>query len=332
MVRVFKENPIFFSVTGVLLVVSLAFSAMYMLGSLSNSGFVDQFDREQKELSRLKKNEPHPTKPNLSASEQNVRELEDAKADHENTLRAEGKLQLIAEGTTRYEFTVKSRIREYALAKRRLARTNGVRLKKGEEEEAFGFSNYVGETTTTNNDVLAREIDKQRAILDFLVDELLQSTSGQTPDIIELVAVRRENLEKLIDSSQSIAPDDVFQLDPKISARVEGAIDSYAFQFEFVGYTSGLRNLFNKLADFKLPVVVRDVNVKRAQLQSLASTSPAHVVVPGGSPFGAPFGTKSESPSNMQQKPVVDKNLSHFTITLEFIELAQPVVEIEEGS
>ena len=334
--RAFKENPIFFSVTGLLLLVSLVFSILFFMGSLQKTDLAHQFGIGQDGLIRAISKKPYPTKDNLEKSDQNVSKLQVRKTEHEENLLGKGKLQLTPEDVPDYEFTVKRRIREYALAKRAQAKKNNVKLKKGANKETFGFSNYVDQTTTTNNNALAREIDKQRTILDHVLTQLLDS------GITEFIAVRRENLENQLDPTLPIAADDVFQLDRKMSARVIGAIDTYAFQFEFAGYTSGLRKFFNQISSFELPVVVRDVNATRVQQDTLVTNIPASSPVPfnrpGAAPF-SPFGSpapftvkKTSNEQQIEQQPVVDKNLSRFRIILEFIELAQPVEEVDEGN
>ena len=306
------------------------------MGSLQKTNLAQQFDIGQDGLIRAISKKPYPTKDNLEKSDQNVSKLQVRKTEHEENLLGKGKLKLTPEDVPDYEFTVKRRIREYALAKRAQAKKNNVKLKKGANKETFGFSNYVDQTTTTNNNALAREIDKQRTILDHVLTQLLDS------GITEFIAVRRENLENQLDPTLPIAADDVFQLDRKMSARVIGAIDTYAFQFEFAGYTSGLRKFFNQISSFELPVVVRDVNATRVQQDTLVTNIPASSPVPfnrpGAAPF-SPFGSpapftvkKTFNEQQIEQQPVVDKNLSRFRIILEFIELAQPVEEVDEGN
>jgi len=341
-VRAFKENPIFFSVTGVLLLVSVVLSILFFMGSLKKKNLENQFNIGQQGLIHAISKKPYPTKDNLEKSDQNVSKLQVRKTEHEENLLGKGKLQLTPEkdksGKLKpdYEFTVKRRIREYALAKRDQAKKKKIKLKKGANKETFGFSNYVDQTTTTNNNALAREIDKQRAILDYVLTQLLDS------GITEFIAVRRENLENQLDLTLPIAADDVFQLDRKMSARVIGAIDTYAFQFEFAGYTSGLRKFFNQISSFELPVVVRDVNATRVQQDTLVTNIPATSPVPFNRPGAAPFSPsgfpapftvkKTSNEQQIAQTPVVDKNLSRFRIILEFIELAQPVEEVDEGN
>ena len=267
--------------------------------------------------------------------------MQNALSDHKGKLLAEGVLDLIPSTTPDYELAVKERIKNgYIKSMRDAAIANRVKIKSG---EAFGFSDYSGTIASTNNDLLGQALDKQRAILDYIIGELLGSTSPDSSDITELVSIQREQVESAVAPTLTISSEDVFFLDSKMSARVEGAIDTHAFRLEFIGYTSGLRNFFNKLAQFKRPVVVRDVRVQRKQSEPEVAAIPT-TVSPRNTPFGSPpFGTPSGRPpfgspvasaepaEELVQKPIVDKNLSRFIIIVEYIELAEPVQEAEDG-
>jgi len=332
--RAFKENPVFFSLTALLLLCSATFSTLALLGVLKKSGNQEEFSQEQRNLKSLVSGKPYPTKDNLEESERNLEELEAALAEHKDKLLAEGGLDLTSPSKPDYELAVKERIKNvYIKTMRETATANRVKL---QEDEAFGFSDYSGAIGSTNNNLLGQALDKQRAILDYLVGELLASTSPDSSDITELVSIQREQVEREVAPELTISTQDVFVLDTKMSARVEGAIDTHAFRIEFVGYTSGLRNFFNKLAEFERPVVVRDVRVERKQADAAVAAAPP-ASVPSAPPFGPPgsppFGTPAttEPVEELMQKPVVDKNLSRFIIILEYIELAEPVEELEES-
>lgn len=332
--RAFKENPVFFSLTALLLLCSVTFSVLALLGVMKKSKTKTAFEEAQSRLERAVTRKPYPVQDNLDKSEENLAALEAARAEHESKLLAEGGLDLIPDGSPNYEQAVKERIKDgYIKSMRELATANRVKLKA---DEAFGFSDYSGAVSVTDNDLLGQALDKQRAILDYVVGELLSSTTKDSSDITDLVSVQREQVESAVAPTLSVSSEDVFDLDPKMSARVEGAIDTHAFRIEFIGYTSGLRNFFNKLAEFKRPVVVRDVKVDRKQADPLAAAAPPPPSSP--SPFGAPpFGTPGVgaaapgAPSEeLVQKPVVDKNLSRFVIILEYIELAKTPEAVEE--
>ena len=339
--RAFKENPVFFSLTALLLLCSVVFSILSLLALWKKSGNRDDYDKSQRDLKRLITSKPYPTGGNLEKSKLNLEGLQNALSDHKGKLLAEGVLDLIPSTTPDYELAVKERIKNgYIKSMRDAAIANRVKIKSG---EAFGFSDYSGTIASTNNDLLGQALDKQRAILDYIIGELLGSTSPDSSDITELISIQREQVESAVAPTLTISSEDVFFLDSKMSARVEGAIDTHAFRLEFIGYTSGLRNFFNKLAQFRRPVVVRDVRVQRKQSEPELAAIPT-TVSPRNSPFGTPlFSTPSGRPpfgspvastepvEELVQKPIVDKNLSRFIIIVEYIELAEPVQEAEDG-
>ena len=302
----------------------------------------DEFSKlsavEMQKLVRYKSSRelPSPTLDNKKLAEQNLETLQTTRADHEKDLIGADNLALTNPNDPNFELAVQQNIRNYALKMRRIAQnpdgkseTNDTVVLDSDYVRDFGFSNYVSQTKTSNIWELAYTLDKQRAILEYLVGELLGCK------IHRLISVKRENIETKYDPNISIAGADVFYLDPLMSARVEGAINTFAFQLEFSGYTESLRLFFNKLSEFKLPVVVRDVKVKREERRDeeeeaveMEELPPAQdSPFPGSSPFPSP-GPDGSPPSQpvpvkKAQKPVVDKNTSTFALVIEFVELAK---------
>ena len=300
---------------------------------------------ELRQLTRYANNRelPTPSKENVELAEKNVTDLQNTRIAHERDLMGQGNLGLTDPNDPNFEFAVQQKIRSYALKMRNICATKEPPIKlEGGSVNDFGFSNYVSQSTTTNNQELAAAIDKQRAILDYLVEQLLESK------IHRLVSVQRENLETKYDPTMSIASDDVFYLDPLVTARVEGAIDTYAFRLEFAGHTESLRLFFNKLSKFELPVVVRDVNIERELAyddeveeeeveEEEMEVVPGESPFPGSTPFPTPGGVSPTEPApelkKPAPKPVVDKNVSVFAIVIEFVELAEtePTSEDEDS-
>jgi hypothetical protein len=122
-----------------------------------------------------------------------------------------------------------------------------------------------------------------------------------------------------------------FQINPAVSARVPGAIDTLAFRVTFTGYTPTLRKFLNNLAQFDLPIVVRSVvadrpatNAKAAKSkQSKASNIDDIFSVFGGSSAPAEAASAKAAPQ-ANQTPVISETESSFTVTLEFIEIILP--------
>ena len=88
--------------------------------------------------------------------------------------------------------------------------------------------------------------------------------------------------------------------------RVPGRLEGDAFRLEFIGQTTALREFLNALAAFKLPVIVRSVEVEplNAQLPAAASAGPPAA--------GAPV-------------PLVVQNFSRFVVVVELVRLIEPV-------
>jgi hypothetical protein len=132
---------------------------------------------------------------------------------------------------------------------------------------------------------------------------------------------------------------DFFVLDPRVSVRAPGFLDSTAFRLVFVGETGSLRAFLNKLAGFELPVLVREVEVEPAtpeeSLVAAAAEEPApeattrpaaSVLLTINGPARGPDKTASRSTTSATA-PIVAKPFSKFTVTVEHIELVPPAVD-----
>ena len=335
------------------MLVMMVFSGLYLMGHFKQGALLDEFEtqktrlRQSLELQRPKPDqhpEPSPTLENKERTLEDVEVLEGKKKNYQRKLKGrreidsnvEGSLVLTPRNEKDYEFTVMSNIQTFVRNRRAQALRKNVILRSGQDKEAFGFSDYANNIVTHKNVNLTHELDKQRAILDHLLSGLLDA------GITDFIAVRRENMENRFIPTLTVAGRDMFVMDPKVSAKVTDAIDTYAFQLEFIGYTDSLRDFFNFLSAFELAVVVRDVLVKRQGQEVLAATAPkrspsltTNTPFPSGTLFN-PAGDLAASSNPRQddepeQQPVVDKNFSRYSIILEFIELIKPVEEIAEG-
>jgi hypothetical protein len=185
------------------------------------------------------------------------------------------------------------------------------------EDFAFGFERYIDDTAMFDDPDKAATLDQQRQILAYLVTQLIESH----PQAIG--RVQREILE---------AEDEAgLVIDPAVSARVPGAIDTMAFSLTFDGYTDTLRGFLNQLAGFELPIVVRSISVTRPAGKQTVVAPPAGrnlediFGVFGDSGASAPEPTEA-------QKPVIEENISTFTVILEFIEVVLPDAAADELS
>ena len=112
----------------------------------------------------------------------------------------------------------------------------------------------------------------------------------------------------------------IFDISSSVTSKVEGAIDTIAFQITFSGKTNSLREYLNRLAEFDRPIVVRSINVSRPNESVKTKTKEKK-----NDKLVALFGKELESLQAEQSKePVVTENVSEFTLTLEYIEIILP--------
>lgn len=188
-------------------------------------------------------------------------------------------------------------------------------------DERFGFATYASAGPDRE---LIPQVFRQRQVAEYLIGALIQSAPT------ELISLQRESP---VDSAKPVSGaktsamssrtgttpagnNDLFEVDPRISARVPGFVEASAFRLTFIGDTASLRTLLNKLATFELPLVVRGVEVEPIiKVQSTEKVAPANTL-------SSIFGTApSVSVEAIKPKPLVEKVRSKFTVTVELIDL-----------
>jgi hypothetical protein len=198
-------------------------------------------------------------------------------------------------------------------------------------DERFGF--YTYDRTGPERDLIP-QVFRQRLVAEYLVEAVLDARPS------ELLLLQRERpLTKAeaeaLASGQPPARQstqastqtntDFFEIDPRISARVPGFVGASAFRLSFIGETATLRTLLNKLASFELPLVVRSVEVEPVSKNTASTQAPA------ANSLSSIFGTvTTAAPAEpVKPKPLVDKVLSKFTVTVELIDLVEaPATEV----
>lgn len=220
------------------------------------------------------------------------------------------------------------------------------------EAARLGFAAYANEGPVQDH---IEPVFHQRQIAQYLVEALIEARPRA------LLLVKRERTLSKADREARAAalangeppPEnfgedgpDYFTIDPRVSARVPGFIDTTAFRFVFIGQTAALRTFLNKLASFELPVLVREVEVEVATLEEATAQTPAEEVAPAevaalaaeapsvvltapaaGAVKPAPKAALSTRESRVAAAtPIVSKPLSKFTVTVEFVELVPPAV------
>jgi hypothetical protein len=192
---------------------------------------------------------------------------------------------------------------------------------KTKADERFGFATYANAGPERD---LIPSVFRQRQVAEYLLGALLEAKPN------ELVAFQREQPGAFSHPVATKAPasvsrgsatntnPDLFEIDPRITARVAGFVDASAFRLTFIGETACLRSLLNKLATFELPLVVRGVEVDPLSNKS----DPASAKVAPANTLSSIFGIiPSATPEIVKPKPLVEKVLSKFTVTVELIDL-----------
>ncbi len=191
---------------------------------------------------------------------------------------------------------------EFVESMRARAVERGIKLRA---DERFAFSTY---THAGPEPVVLSAIFQQKRLIEYLVKALLAAQPA------EIVTVQRENPEMLDPTrkgkrgAETLARD-FFEISPRMSLRLAGDVRAQAFRVSFVGHTSALRTFLNQIGLYKLPLVIRAVEVEPLD----APHSPFRPNSSRDSNGGtiAPAGGES---------PVVRPSTAKFTVTVEFLE------------
>ncbi|MEO6244533.1 MAG: hypothetical protein ABIQ12_03780 [Opitutaceae bacterium] len=214
------------------------------------------------------------------------------------------------------------------------------------EAARFGFGAYANEGPVADH---IEPVFRQRQLAQYLLDALIEARPRA------ILAVKRErtlgkadrdaraaalaNNDPLPEPTSGEEGPDLFTIDPRVTARVPGFIDTQPFRFVFTGQTAALRTFLNRLASFELPVLVREVEVEPATNEeavaqaateeatgAIADGAASVVLTPAPKPKVAPKAATPRAASGPVMLPIVSKPLSKYTVTVEFIELVSPPV------
>lgn len=179
------------------------------------------------------------------------------------------------------------------------------------ESGRFGFASH--QTEGPAEEVLpavARQASALRHLLEALFEsspQALVAVQRERPLTAAQLAARRAGPGRLTPApvAGEAAPQDFFVLEPALSLFIPGHVDTTAFRLEFVGHTASLRAFLNSLAAFKLPLVVRSVEV-----EPLAAAGRADAAA-------------SDRTAGDVLLPVVSPNVSKFAVVVELVELVR---------
>ncbi|WP_414664942.1 hypothetical protein [Horticoccus sp. 23ND18S-11] len=347
-----RKNPLFafaLIVCGVLALAELAF--IYERFAASRAA-VKRLAQRETDLQSMAQLTPPPTRDVAAAIEADLAKAQKALLSMQGELKGRGpaaeRIRSAKVPTVRTDAYFD--LATFVEKSREFARKNDVEIRP--EAARFGFASYTNEGPMQDH---IEPVFRQRQIAQYLVEALLEARPRS------LFTVKRERtLTKADREAQAAAiangqpaPEitgeegpDYFSIDPRVTARAPGFIDTTAFQFVFTGQTAALRTFLNRLASFELPVLVREVEVETATVEesapvaltedaaaaaaaladpAAAAATPNSVVLtvaPKPAVVAAKSAPRAVKPTTAV--PIVSKPLSKFTVTVEFIELVPP--------
>lgn len=233
---------------------------------------------------------------------------------------------------------------------RELARKNAVDVRR--DAARLGFSAYANEGPELER---IEPIFRQRQSVQYLAEALIEARPLAILAVKREVPLTRAEREERALAVKNAAPvdpgaepaataadegPDFFTIDPRISVRAPGFLESTAFRFVFIGQTAVLRAFLNRLAAFELPVLVREVEVEPVSAEEALhpaagddvavepAPAPASVVLTLG-PAPAPARKAIAGPAIA---PIVGKPYSKFTVTVEYLELMPSPAPAVDGA
>jgi hypothetical protein len=306
----FKSHPVYYSLLGILgLAVVAAGWGIYDRHAAAEKSAA-QLRQKHNELNALQSTNPAPTDASKASVEADLRRTEAALVTMREELRGRGPIaESLRTATVPSEPTdVFFNLEAFVEKMRQKATASNVKVKT---DERFGF--YTYERTGPERDLIP-QVFRQRQVAEYLLDALIDAKPA------ELLSLQRENpLGTKPTGSNNTGAADFFEIDSRISARVPGFVGATAFRLTFISETSSLRSFLNKLATFELPLVVRSVEVEPVvKSQGDAPAAPADSLA---SIFGA--AAPASVTESTKPKPLVEKVLSKFTVTVELIDLVE---------
>lgn len=263
-----------------------------------------RFGQKRRELAAVAAVEPALTSTNADAIEVDLTRAQRALAAMRADLRGHGPAaeKLLARAVPERRADAYFDIATFVEQMRELAQRRGVAVAT---DERFGFAAYAN--AGPENELIPA-VFRQRCVAQYLIETLCEAQPER------LVSIQRERPRLPIDSSASAeagrraeadrSSADYFEIDPRVSARVPGFVETTAFRIVFVGPTSTLRQMLNSLAGFQLPLVVRSVEVEPAGEGRSGATHPTD----GDAAVG----------------PLIRRVQSKFTVTVEYVDIVEP--------
>lgn len=313
--NVFKRHPLFASLlTFMALIVLVELFFVFRLRGEARAAAATYQQRKQ-ELERLINQRPAPSLANQRAIAANLAEAEAALEAMRASLRGTGDTgRLLAQPPPASRTDAFFEIATFVERMREKAAVAEVAIRA---DERFGFASHINEGPELG---AIPTVHRQRLVIGYLLDTLFAS------DPTELISVQREQPPRRAAPGAPGgfgppppapgAAGDFFAIDPAITARVPGLVDTLAFRIVFQGQTGALRRFLNRLAEFEMPIVVRSVEVEAIGVETRPAGGATFAAIPMPQLFGVtpPGAAPTQGPV-----PIVAQNRSRFTVTVEFL-------------
>jgi hypothetical protein len=326
----FKNNPAFFTTLLFIGAVTAGEAWLIYSQSAESNRLTGEVEQKRDVLQRFSTSNPFPSRDNSAAIEADRVHAQETLAGIRKALQASSELveryaaaKVPATPTDAF-FDLASfveRIRENAVKADVVVPQGGW----------FGFSTY---SSTGPVEELIEPVFRQRQYVEYLVGALLESKPREIRAVERsrpLTLAQKEAIKAAeaggvpsLDNGTGTAGDaaaDFFVIDSRSSAKNEGFVDTSPFRLTFTGTTEVLRTFLNELALFKLPVVVRSVEV--SPLDKALTGPQAESAAPRPSALFGVFGQDAAAGAApvSEVKPLVEQIDSVFVVTVEFIKL-----------
>ncbi len=346
----FKKFPLFFTIT-------LALVLVFIAGVAYNVMLASDVAKAEKKLRNSRSDfevalSEDPTQKAIDAAGENIKKLEVHLSLLEKDLtRAHGDI-FSAPPAEPYQLV--EQLRGMVQKWKRSARGKGIALASGMD---FGFKNYVAPNAEPPEEKAVAPVWKQACVLNYINTKLFDCKTLQSP--VAIVNVQREILaeeggKKPMQTRRLTARErrqqarmaamagdtkgETFTIDPNITARKKGSLDTLAYRFTFAGHTDILRRFLNKLKDFDAMLVVRSIDVKPAddnvntilnrksedeETEGLADIFGDSNTSNSSENAEAPAENAEAESAEKIKTPVVSDNLSEFTVVIEYVEVVK---------
>ena len=323
-----KQHPVFYTIILVLVLLLAVELVLLVMGRQTLGVIVSDFELNQRKYRTLSENRIAPTTGNSRLVLADLEQDSQVLVQMLDTLNASGSNDMLL-----FQGVPASRTDAYFNLATFVERTRQLAMQAGVEvgpEERFGFGAYANEGPDSE---YIEAIFKQRRIAEVLLEALFSAKPER------LNAVFRDDWQRAPDEPGGVRPvtrpgsnkvSGTFVIDPQVTARVPDVVRTYAFRLEFVGQTASLRTFMNQVAGSDLPLVVRSVEVE-SHLPPTRNTRGRRE---------DPFAVIADQASNLDlpalqaaRVPIVNRNLSRFAVTIEFLEIRiTPSRQAEGGS